>query len=81
MIDGGAAILAAAKINHQKDIAGKRERRPLVRNNLRVCVISYVIFARANRQEEQIPWAIIISKLPWKPQYEPDIRPAVKSPI
>lgn len=38
--DVGAAILPAAKRNHQNLIAGKYIRRPLVRNKLRVLVAS-----------------------------------------
>ena len=48
-------MFAAENKNHQKVIAGKIERRPLVKNNLRVWVASYVILARANMQDEQIP--------------------------
>lgn len=39
-IDVGAAMFPAAKINHQKDIAGKYISSPLVRNSLRVFVAS-----------------------------------------
>lgn len=52
---GGAAIFAADIMNHQKVIAGKKVIIPFVRNNLRVCVVSYVIFANANRAEEHNP--------------------------
>lgn len=40
LIDGGAAILAAVNINHHIVIIGLIVINPLVRNILRVCVIS-----------------------------------------
>ena len=52
---GGAAMLAADSTNHQNVIAGKKARSPLVRNSLRVWVVSYVMLARANSADEQRP--------------------------
>lgn len=40
LIDGGAAMLIADKIIHHNEIAGNRDRIPLVINKLRVCVAS-----------------------------------------
>lgn len=40
LIDGGAAIFHAEKINHHAVKIGKDVIMPLVRNMLRVCVIS-----------------------------------------
>lgn len=53
--EGGAAMLAAQITNHQKAMFGLSEIRPLVRKRLRVVVVSYVIFARANREGEIRP--------------------------
>jgi len=39
------------------------------------------MFARANRAEEQRPWAIIRAREPFHPQDEFDIVPAVRRPI
>lgn len=38
--EGGAAMLAAVKINHHGAVVGVDERRPLIRMMLRVLVIS-----------------------------------------
>ena len=40
LMEGGAAILVALRINHQRAIKGKTLSRPLVRNSLRVEVNS-----------------------------------------
>lgn len=40
LVDGGAAILAALNINHQRVIVGVNVRRPLVKKSLRVLVVS-----------------------------------------
>lgn len=81
LIVGGAAMLAAENKNHRAVINGKYASIPLVINRLRVCVVSYKAFAKANRAEEDRPCAIIISITPSHPQRVFDIRPAVKSPI
>lgn len=81
LIVGGAAIFAADIKNHQKVIAGKKVIIPLVRNNLRVCVVSYVIFAKANRAEEHKPWAILIDRAPSQPHVLEVIVAAVRSPM
>ena len=39
-IEGGAAILAAVEMNHQRHIVGRSERSPLERKRLRVLVVS-----------------------------------------
>lgn len=81
LIEGGAAILQIERINHQKEIAGKRHRSPLVKYILRVWVDSYVKFARANIQEEQRPCAIIITKAPFQPQVESNEMPKITRAI
>ena len=55
LIEGGAAMLAHAKINQSIDIVGNKFKRPLVINILRELVASYVIFAIANIPEEHKP--------------------------
>lgn len=55
LIDGGAAILAAVNRNHHIVIVGLIVINPLVRNILRVWVISYDRFAIMNRAEELRP--------------------------
>lgn len=57
---GGAAMLAALKINHQMVRAGKYVINPLERNRLRVLVDSYTMLASINIAEEHKPWASII---------------------
>ena len=55
LIDGGAAIFQAEKINHHIDRIGNDTIIPLVKYILRVWVISYVMFARIKRAEEHNP--------------------------
>ena len=40
LIEGGAAMLHLARINHQNVIAGNRVSRPLLIYILRLCVVS-----------------------------------------
>ena len=81
LMEGGAAMLAAVKINHIIVIIGKMFNIPLVKNRLRVCVISYVMLAAANRPDDVNPCAIIIMRLPCHAQVEFLMIPAVISPI
>lgn len=81
LIDGGAAMLAAVNKNHHIVIIGLIVMRPLVRNILRVWVISYDKFAIINRAEELSPWATIIIKLPVIPHDELDNIPVSIKPI
>lgn len=81
LIKGGAAILAALKRNHQRVSAGNKFISPFVRNSLRVEELSYSMLEVANMAEEQSPCEIIISRVPWRPQKEVVISPAVKRPI
>lgn len=81
LIDGGAAILHAVNMNHHIDIIGVMVIRPLVRNILRVLVISYDIFARINRAEEHSPWATMIIRAPDMPHELLDTIPASINPI
>lgn len=55
LIDGGAAILAAVNRNHHIVIVGLIVINPLVKNILRVWVISYDKFAMINRADELSP--------------------------
>lgn len=74
--DGGLAMFAVQLTNHHIVIDGNRVIRPLVKNILRVCVVSYVMFARANSLDEHRPWASIMVRDAFHPQEEDDIRPA-----
>lgn len=79
--EGGAPMLEAERINHQKVIIGNNLIKPLVMSILRVCVDSYVILAIANKPEEHRPWAIISKRAPVQPQDVLAIIPPVTSPI
>ena len=81
LIDGGAAMFAAEKRNHHIVIVGKIICIPFVRNNLRVLVDSYVMFASAKSPDEHRPWATLMPRAPCHPQVELDRRPASKSPM
>lgn len=81
MIEGGAAIFAAVNKNHHIVIIGLIVMRPLVKNMLRVCVISYDKFAIINNAEDLRPCATIIISLPVIPQLVFDIIPASIKPI
>lgn len=78
LMDGGPAMFIVVKINQRRDIEGTRLSNPLVRNILRVCVVSYVILAIENRAEDTRPWAIIIVTAPPHPQEVLDIRPEIR---
>lgn len=67
LIEGGAAIFAAANRNHHIVMIGLIIISPFVKNILRVCVISYDIFAIINSADDLSPWAIIIIKALDKP--------------
>lgn len=54
LIDGGAAMLMAQKMNHHLDIIGDIIYIPFIRNRLRVWVNSYDILARANKPDDVI---------------------------
>jgi len=81
LIDGGAAILAAVNINHHIVIIGLIIINPLVRNILRVSVISYDRFAIINNAEDLRPWATIIISLPVIPHEVFDNIPVSIRPI
>jgi len=55
LMDGGAAMLDAANMNHHNDIIGTADIIPLVRKMLRVCVISYLKLAKINRADDVRP--------------------------
>lgn len=80
-MDGGAAILIAQKINHHIDMIGDTIYIPFIRNSLRVWVNSYDMLARANRPDDVIACAIIISSMPHIPQEVLVISPASIKPI
>ena len=81
LIDGGAAMFAAVNKNHHIVIMGLIVINPLVKNILRVCVISYERFAMINRADELNPWATIIIKLPVMPHDELESNPVNINPI
>lgn len=60
LIDGGAEILIAIKINHQKVILGIIEINPLKEEIFRVWYLKYKSFVNKNKADEDKPWAIII---------------------
>lgn len=70
LIDGGAAIFHAEKINHHIVIIGRAVIIPLVKNILRVWVTSYVRLAKIKSADEQSPWAIMIINPPHIAQFE-----------
>ena len=55
LIDGGAAIFQAVNKNHHIVNVGQIVISPLVKYILRVCVISYVKFAKIKRPDEHNP--------------------------
>lgn len=67
--------------NHQKEFAGRSDRRPLVRNKLRVLVVSYLMPAREKRVGEERPWASIIARVPFQPQVLREAVPATIKPM
>lgn len=81
LMDGGAAILIAQKINHHIDIIGDTIYIPFIRNSLRVCVNSYDMLARANRPDDVIACAIIINSAPHIPHVVLVISPANIRPM
>lgn len=81
LIDGGAAIFAAVNRNHHIVIVGLIVIRPLVKNILRVWVISYERFAIINSADDLNPCATIIIKLPVIPQDELDSMPVSIRPM
>lgn len=81
MIDGGLAIFAIDATNHHKHVLGRRVKNPLVRNSLRVLVVSCLIPARENIAGEDRPWANIIVKAPLQPHVEREAIPAMASPM
>lgn len=78
---GGAAMLHKHKTSQSIEKTGNKFNKPLVKKNLRVEVLSYLIFAAANNPEEDNPCAIIIIKAPLHPINELVIIPAVINPI
>lgn len=76
LIDGGAAIFQAVKRNHHMVKVGQTVISPLVKYILRVCVSSYVRFAKIKRPDEHNPCAIIISSAPIIDQFLMVIIPA-----
>lgn len=74
-------MLAAVNRNHHMVMVGATRRSPLVRMALRVFVFSYVILARANRAEEQIPWANIIVRVAFQAHRDEVIEALIIIPI
>lgn len=78
---GGAAMLVMERRNHHRAMNGEIMASPLEMYRLRVLVVSYVMFAMANRAEEDRPWAIIMKIAPYIPRGELDMAPATSSPM
>jgi len=74
-------LLAAVNINHHIVMIGLIVINPLVKNMLRVWVISYDRFAIMNNADELSPWATIIINLPVIPQDELDNMPVSIRPM
>jgi hypothetical protein len=81
LIEGGADILAAHLKNHHKLIAGKSDKRPLVKYKLRVWVASYEELAMEKRADDDKPCASIITRAPSHPHLDEDRTAAVKRPM
>lgn len=74
LIDGGAEILIAKKINHQNVKFGKILIIPLIIIIFRVWNLVYTMFTSKNNADEANPWASIIIIAPFIP-----IKDSVKS--
>lgn len=70
-----------AAINHHIDIFGRIVRNPLVRNRLRVLVVSWFMPARENKAGEESPWASIMASAPFHPHVDSEVVPAIISPM
>ena len=81
LIDGGPAMFVTVAMNHHRHIEGRRVRKPLVTNILRVLVVSALTPARENRAGEESPWASIIARAPFHPQEDIDVIPAIANPM
>jgi len=81
LIEGGAEILTAKKINHQNVIFGKIFVNPLMDMILRVWYLEYNMFTNKKRAEEDIPWASIMIIAPFNPSWESVNREARTIPI
>lgn len=68
LVDGGAAILAAAIINHSIDIVGIAILTPLFIRSLRELEVEYAISAQANIADLRSPCEIIMAIAPHTPQ-------------
>ena len=55
LIEGGAPRFLAERINHQIVITGNKFINPFNSIKLRLCAVSYTVFARANKPEEARP--------------------------
>jgi hypothetical protein len=55
LIDGGAPIFIAKRMNQNRDIQGKILIKPLTMKILRVEVFSYIILAKENIPEDTNP--------------------------
>lgn len=77
LIVGGAAILAAVAMNHHIQVFGSSVNSPLVKNSLRVLVVSYVTPARENMAGEDSPCANIMVSAPHQPHWDIDEIPAI----
>lgn len=67
LIEGGAEILIARKINHQNVRFGKILISPLIIIMFRVWNFVYTKFTNRNNADEDNPWATIIIIAPFNP--------------
>lgn len=81
LIDGGAEILRAININHQKVILGINIKIPLNKIIFRVWYFEYKSFTRKNRADDDSPWAIIIIIAPVNPIVFIENNPVNTNPI
>lgn len=79
--EGGAPKFLAERMNHQIVIAGKIFIIPFSRIRFRLWVVSYTVFAIANKPDEARPWAITNKSAPVHPHKVCDRMPAVISPM
>jgi len=81
LMEGGPAMFVIAAMNHHIHMFGRIVRNPLVRNRLRVFVVSWFIPAKENRAGEERPWASIIASVPFHPHVDSEVIPAMVSPM
>lgn len=81
LIVGGAEMLIAIKMNHQKVILGIIVIILLNSNIFREWNFRYRSFVRKNKADEESPWANIMIKDPVNPMYDIEKIPHSTNPI